>query len=179
MSNPTINRWGLNLFWYHFWYYDKNYYLSIQHDFILIKLLHIFLNFGLIFPVNIFISKYWFKKFNLIDYFNNHHLKYFRLVNFKNFISNEMEKYNERVELSNIYQSKIWILKFQHWIILNFYCFNPVKKRQLKDLQINKNFSTDTLITNFKLKLENYKRLRFIFFILMSKQVQKKHYYGF
>ena len=49
MSNPTINRWGLNLFWYKYWYTDKNYNLNTQIDAAMVYLVHTFLNFGILF----------------------------------------------------------------------------------------------------------------------------------
>jgi hypothetical protein len=59
MSNPSINRWGLNLFWYKYWFTDKNNALVIHQDNIINKLMLIYLHFGLFFTKNIFFNKYW------------------------------------------------------------------------------------------------------------------------
>lgn len=179
MSNPTVNRWGLNLFWYRFWYYDKNYYLSCQHDNAIIKLVYTFLNFGILYPVNMFIHRYWFDNLKLINYRNEHNTKYYRLMSFKNLISNEINYYKERVKIENIYQSKIWILKFQHWIVINFYCFNPIKKRQIIYNKKRKNLSFDIYLTKFPHKFENHKRLKMIFFFFLKKLAYKDVYYKF
>ena len=63
LSNPLVNRWGLNLFWYQFWFNDKNYNLSSHTKYILEEIILIFVNFEFFFSKNIFISKYWYKNF--------------------------------------------------------------------------------------------------------------------
>lgn len=179
MSNPSINRWGLNLFWYKFWFYDKNYHLSLQHDILINKLVYTFLNFGIIFPVNIFVNRYWFKNYKNSNYFNTHNTKYYRMMGFKNLISKEINYYKERIRIENVYQSKIWILKFQNWLIINFYCFNPIKKRQLQKRQLNFNFRVDTILPNLPYKFENYKRLKLILFYFFKKIKNSNYFYKF
>jgi len=179
MSNPSINRWGLNLFWYKYWYNDKNYHLSVQHDNVMSRLLYTFLNFGMTFPVNIFTHKYWVKQNNKINYFNNHNTKYYRIMNFKNFITQEISHYNERIRIEHIYQSKIWILKFQHWVILNFYCFNPIKKRQKNKNIITRKRERDSFLFKTTDNVQKIKRLRFIFFYLFCTVNKNSLYYKF
>lgn len=179
MSNPVISRWGLNLFWYRHWYTDKNYHLSLQHDDAINKLLHTFLNFGISFPVNIFIHKYWFKNYKYKNYFNEHVTKYYRIINFKNFITQEINSYNVRIRIENIYQSKIWILKFQHWILVNFYCFTPLKKRQVEAIRNNQWQFFDTFLTKSSHHFKNYKRLKFVFFFISNQLRKHFNYYKF
>lgn len=178
MSNPSINRWGLNLFWYKHWYNDTNYSLFLQHDTAFMKLLHTFLNFGIQFPTNIFVNKYWFKKIKKENYFNTHNTKYYRVIKFKNLITKELSYHNERIRITNIYQSKIWILKFQHWIILNFYCFNPVKKRQKKKI-FKSNIEVDGYSFSQSRHFETYKRIKFIFVYMFKNFFRKPVYYKF
>lgn len=180
MSNPGINRWGLNLFWYRYWYTDKNYFLSLQQDHLMNKLVHTYLNFGLFFPVNIFIHKYWYKKFSYKNYYNEHSAKYFRVMSFKNLITHEISYYNERVKIENIYQSRIWILKFQQWILINFYCFNPLKKRHIN--QANRSLKVLDLDTYAHSKKKNYfmfKRIKLMFFFFIKKKTSKTFFYNF
>ncbi len=54
MSNPSINRWGLNLFWYRYWFNDKNNALVVHQDNVVNKLLLTYLHYGLLFTKNIF-----------------------------------------------------------------------------------------------------------------------------
>lgn len=179
MSNPSINRWGLNLFWYKHWYNDVNYHLPIQHDFAINKLVYTFLNFGILFPVNIFIHKYWSNEIKNISYHNDHNTKYYRVMNFKNFITQEVSHYNERIKIENVYQSKIWILKFQHWVVINFYCFNPIKKRQQEAMRNYKNFDRDTYVTKKLQNYAHYKRLKLSLLFFLKKITKTSTYYHF
>ena len=179
MSNPSINRWGLNLFWYKFWFYDKNYHSSLQHDILINKLVYTFLNFGILFPVNIFINKYWFKNYKNNNYFNTHNTKYYRIMGFKNLISKEINYYKERIKIENVYQSKIWILKYQHWVVINFYCFNPIKKRQLENRKFKNNARLDTLLSDWSGDYSNYKRLKLILFYFFKKIKNSNYFYKF
>ena len=84
MSNPSINRWGLNLFWYRFWYNDTNNSLVIHQDNLINKLILLYMYYGLLYPQNMFINKYWYFtykiKHNILH--DNFNIKYFRLVEY-------------------------------------------------------------------------------------------------
>ena len=179
MSNPSINRWGLNLFWYKHWFTDKNYHLSVQHDLAINKLVYTFLNFGILFPVNIFLNKYWLSKSKNINYYNEHNTKYYRVMSFKNLITLETSYYNQRIKIENVYQSKIWILKFQHWVMINFYCFNPIKKRDLASRKKIKHGNSDIFLTKSEYRFENYKRMKLVFFYFVKKISRSNFYYKF
>jgi hypothetical protein len=172
MSNPNINRWGLNLFWYRYWYTDNKFSKYLNHDWILNKIVYSYLNFGITHPTNIFTNKYWWLDNLNLNHTLNHSSKYFRVMSFKNFISNEIDFYNDRLKIENVYQSKIWILKFQHWILINFYCFNPLKKKQIERstrlLRKEANAFTKTNLQKNYLK----KRIRFLFFFFWKKQTK-------
>ena len=78
MSNPSINRWGLNLFWYRFWYNDKINSLIINQDNIINKLILIYTHFGLLHNKNLFFNKYWFFNSSNIEFINqnDYNMKY-------------------------------------------------------------------------------------------------------
>jgi hypothetical protein len=179
MSNPSINRWGLNLFWYKFWFADNKYFLSSQHDFLIEKLVRTYLNFGILYPTIVFIHKYWYKRYKFQNYYNTHNTKYYRIMNFKNLITKEIEHYNERIRIENIYQSRIWILKFQNWILINFYCFNPIKKRQLNNHKLKKSLDTDVFLTKKKSNIFFYKRLKLLIFYFLKRNNDYVIYYNF
>lgn len=179
MSNPNISRWGFNLFWYKFWYYDKNYYLALQHDILINKLIYTFLNFGILFPTNIFVNKYWFRSCEYVNYFNSYNTKYYRIMGFKNLISKEMNYYKERIKIENVYQSKIWILKFHHWIVINFYSFSPLKKKRPKDKSVSHAPHLDSFLMRAPYNFENYKRLKLIFFYFFKKIKNSNYFYKF
>lgn len=179
MSNPSINRWGLNLFWYRFWYNDKINSLIIHQDDLINKLVLIYLHYGLLTPKNIYISKYWYLNFkiNYSDFYDNFNLKYFRLIEYKNRVLNEYKTYKIRTKLKNLYFSKLWILRYQSWIVINFYCFQPLTSKIKKQLTNKKdlNFYLSTKKKN-KFKISRFKT--FIFYFL-NNSLNKNFYYKF
>ena len=105
MSNPSINRWGLNLFWYNYWFNDKNNSIILHQDNLINKLILIYIHYGILTNKNIFLNKYWYN-FNLKtlkNYQDNYNLKYFRLVEYKNRVLNESKSYKIRNKIKNIY----------------------------------------------------------------------------
>ena len=178
MSNPSINRWGLNLFWYRFWYNDKTNALTINQHNLINKLILIYTHFGLLHSKNIFFNKYWF--FNsdslALTPHNDYNLKYFRLIEYKNKVLNEYKSYKIRNKMKNLYYSKIWVLRYQKWLIVNFYCFQPLTTKALK-----KNFKKKSL--NFYLDdSKNYyliNRYKFFLFYFLNLFLKNKNYYKF
>ena len=178
MSNPSINRWGLNLFWYRFWYNDKTNALVINQDNLINKLILIYTHYGLLCNKNIFFNKYWFIVNNKnFSNQNDYNLKYFKLIEYKNKIINESKIYKMRNKVKNLYFSKIWILRYQKWLIINFYCFQPLtnklkKKNLIKknlDFYLNKNIDNKFLIHRF----------RFFLFYFLNSFLKNKNYYKF
>ncbi len=180
MSNPSINRWGLNLFWYKYWFTDKNNALVIHQDNIINKLILIYLHFGLLFTKNIFLNKYWYN-INLTNKKNNQddlNLKYFRLIEYKNKILNEYKAYKIRNKIKNIYHSKIWILRFQKWLILNFYCFQPSSTKLNKKL-IRKKSLDFYLEKKSSSKKFSFYRYKFFLVYFLNKFLKNTNYYKF
>ncbi len=182
MSNPLINRWGLNLFWYNFWYTDKNLSLIYNLDFLINKLIFTYIKFGLNFEKNIFFHNYWFKfailKNKII--FEKNNIKYFRVLEHKNKITGELTRFFVRSGLKDISYSKLWILKYQNWIVITLLSFQPLKKKQyLKKRKKNlnpifeisqKNYKKNLLLFRLKLKLS---------FLLKNSFLKSNLYYFF
>lgn len=125
MSNPCINRWGLNTFWYRFWYSDNYYTFNLQQDRIFVKLLYIYFNYGIELPKSIFFNTYWYQK-NLKP---STTLSYYRFSTFKNSTLGLNSTYRFRYSITDVYPMKLWLLKYNNWIIINFYWFQPLKKK--------------------------------------------------
>jgi hypothetical protein len=180
MSSPSINRWGLNLFWYRFSFNDKNFSQNFHKDDAADNLIYLFLNYGVLHPQNLFFSKYWFKKTNKI-FFNEHTTKYYRVVNFKNLLLNINSFYYTRIKLKNIYFSKIWILKYQSWIIINFYSFQPIPQSVL--LKKKKNLYTNRELDFYAQKIKRnqlfFKRFKILYFFLLNTLLHTSKYYKF
>jgi hypothetical protein len=178
MSNPSINRWGLNLFWYRFWYNDKINALTVNQDNLINRLILIYTHYGLLHFKNIFFNKFWFSNLTNLSFNsqNNYNLKYFRLVEYKNKVLNEYRSYKIRNKLKNLYYSKIWILRYQKWLIVNFYCFQPLTSKSIK-----KNIKKKPL--NFYLNNENshfsITRYKFFLFYFLNLFLKNKNYYKF
>lgn len=134
LNNPSINRWGLNLFWYNFSYSDKNNFFLLHLDYLINKLVYLYLNYGLFSKKSIFLNKYWYfssyyrKKILLFS--KNHNLKYFRTCEYKNKLLSENSLIQLRKKQKNIYFSRIWIFQFQKWLVINFFSFKPLKKKK-------------------------------------------------
>ena len=172
MSNPSINRWGYNLFWYRNWYSEKFKSQNIQQDYIFNKLIYCYLFYGFYFPRNIFVLRYWKKKYQFFEY---QHQKtnesYFRTYDmYDEFL---LKKYKTRIrtKFHHIYYSIIWIFKYQNWIFINFYSLNPIyKKKKTKKLKkklfcANKRFQPNSLF---------FKRIFFNYYSIFK--LKKNHY---
>lgn len=179
MSNPGINRWGLNLFWYRFWYADKNNSLTIHQDDLINKLILLYIHYGLLYPQNLFMNKFWYLNNKSIrnSFYDDFNLKYFRLIEYKNRVSNEYKSYKIRTKIKNLYFSKIWILRYQNWLIINFYCFQSLTSKNNKKLNNKKdlNFYLNKKNKN-KYPIHRYKMFLFYFF---NNLINKNIYYKF
>lgn len=180
MSSPSINRWGLNLFWYRFWYTDKNISFLVTQDDIFNKLLLIYIHYGVLYNKTPFMNKYWwsFLKNFIKNYNLNYNTKYFRTIEYKNKIINETRRYKLRNKLKNLYFSKIWILRYQNWLIINFYAYQPLTKKFYKK---NK-FSKESNFYLSKIKKDNlrlYYRIKLYLFFSIYQNLLKTPYYKF
>lgn len=189
LSHPSINRWGLNLFWYSFWFSDKSKSHNIHLDFFLNKLVINYINYGLIVERELFYSKYWYNKNTLfwkkrIEFFEKNLPIYYRHIEYKNKVNDELALVKLRIKKKNAHLTKLWILKFQNWIIINMYFIQPLKKRQffLKKNNLNSSSNEVIILNNISKKI-NYKKILvrlFIFFkYLKTFQTKKINYYSF
>lgn len=176
LNNPEINRWGLNLFWYRFWFSDKVQSLNIQQDNLIDKLISIYVNYGLLHTGLLFYSKLWNSN---IGYFSNENYitKYFRNMQHKNKYFSEYKIYKIRNKIKNLYHSKLWILRYQNWLILNFYSFQPQIRKNTKNL-LNSSINLITPQT-FTFNRKYFFRLRLIFYFISSITLNCKKYYKF
>jgi len=134
LSNPSINRWGLNLFWYNYWFADKNKSFEIHQDNLINKLMYIYLNYG-IFKKN---SKYSFRfwTFSNLKSINSYLiedrervLQYLRFSQYKNKLTQETKIISFRIKRKDLHFTKFWILRFNKWLIINIYALQPLKKK--------------------------------------------------
>ncbi len=179
ISNPLINRWGLNLFWYNFWFNDKTNAMLNHQDELINKLMFLYLHYGILLSKPLFINKYWYKNYKINYNFinNNFNLKYFRIVEYKNKIINEQKAYKIRSKIKNIYFSKIWILRYQNWLIINFYCFQPLATKKNKKIKFQKD--NNFYLNNTKKNKPLIQRYKFFLLYSLNSFFNRSYYFRF
>jgi hypothetical protein len=134
MSNPCINRWGLNSFWHHYWYSDSRYAMNLQHDKIFLELIRTYLVYGSRAPSNIFWNNYWYKTGtapSVVDL-----RKFYRWVTINNTTLKMVNTYRLRIVSEELFQTRVSVLKFSSWIVLNFYWFQPDKYKNKRAAKV-------------------------------------------
>jgi hypothetical protein len=182
MSNPGINRWGLNLFWYRFWYADKNNSSVITQDDLINKLVLIYIQHGLIYNQNVYLNKYWWPMLrNIIQNFDeSFNSKYFRTVEYKNRVIDEIRFYKLRTKVKNLYLSKIWILRYQNWLVVNCNSYQPfTKKNKIKKTKTKAKPRSLYLTNQYSDKNKIYYRIKFYLFFLIKSSTTVNRYYKF
>lgn len=163
MSNPNVNRWGRNLFWRQMWTVDKNYASVLHQNKNFLKLINTFLMFGVLHPVNIFMHRRWYETVwkTAPDFFNEHVTRYYRIMYFKDAITGDDNTYFERTKIKALYDTKVWLLRYQNWIVFLYFYFQPVmgivtrkrkKKKYLKDYNAYGREMTKNLVYLRRLK---------------------------
>lgn len=182
MSHPSINRWGLNLFWYNLWYTDKHYSFWLHQDKLFTMFFSTYVNYGLMYPFNPLLHKYWYSKNIFLgpSYENTHNTKYFRTGSFKDTRVNAATLYVTRSNVQHMYVSKVWLLRYGNWFILNFYCFRPRESTLVVRLKSKKKkkYITSLIFEDH----ESYRMLQRIKFILSYYYLQRlgtKSFYSF
>lgn len=158
---------------------DKNYLNLVQQDKIITKLIFIYLNYGILFPKNIFFNKFWyFSKFNFENYQNTHNMKYYRIVNFKNRSMGIDSHYAVRSQVKNTYFTKIWIMRYQNWLIINYYCYFPKIKSKAAYF-FGKKKNIPFLLNDVKKDFLFLKRAKLLMIFFFNKNFCKDNYYIF
>jgi len=176
MSNPVTNRWGLNLFWYRWWYNDKISTLLYHQDSLIERLIYTYINYGSTHTKSTFSSKYWISRTfaQIKDYALVYMLKVTRHIEYTSKTFGDKLIRKARVKPNALYHSKIWILRFQGWLILNFYFFQPLKKIKVNKIKTSK--STGSIVNYDSMKHEivilRQKLILFYFFqTIFSKKI--------
>lgn len=184
LSHPSVNRWGLNLFWYNLWYTDKNYSFWLHQDKLFTTFFSTYINYGLLYPTNFLTHKYWYndeKKEPKNSYNQSHNLKYFRIAKYKDPLTKIYEEYTARSNVQHIYVTKIWLLRYGSWFILNFYCFRPREVSLIARIKVSNFKKTPTSISfvdNQSYKI--FKRIKFILtYYQMQQQRTPGNFYNF
>ena len=132
MGYPVITRLGINQIWYNYWFSDKDYSKNIVQDYNFKKIIKIYLTYGLTMNNNLNIKNYWYKK--KIPFTNIYKKKnYFRQFFYKNNIIGIEYYYYLRKKTQEYFSMKIWILKYNNWLVISFKWVKPLKQKSLKN----------------------------------------------
>lgn len=162
ISNPSISRWGINLFWYKYWFQDFYKQLNIQKDIIFETLVYYYIFFGFQFSHNHLKNIRWLSSKHFPkDDFKNFTLQYYREVEISNKYNYDIVLDIFRIKSSDLLHSRFWLMKFQNWIIINFYAFQPNKRNKLSV----KKFDMKTAVVTEKKKSYSFiKKFKFLTF---------------
>lgn len=158
MSNPQINRWGSSLVWYNFWYSDTNYGQQVQQDRIFNRLLETYLTYGLETPYHKFNHSYWYKKRSLTI----PTATYYRHVTVARIEIRSATRFRLRCAMTDFYRMRVWVLRYDRWLIINMYWFHPNKKKLTRKSLQNK-VEHDYVSTYQSFKSTAYRRFLTIY----------------
>ena len=127
MSNPCINRWGLNSFWHHHWYSDSRYDLNLRHDKLILELIQTYVTYGSNPNTKLFYNKFWYRSepSPVKPQLSN----YYRWLTLYSRTVDTTTTYRMRIPSEEVFQTKISVMKFNSWFIVNFYWFQPDKDK--------------------------------------------------
>ena len=145
MSNPCINRWGLNTFWHHFWFSDSRYALYLQQDKVFLDLVQVYLLYGSTLPATVFRNKFW-RKPSTRPFVSKAH-RYFRWVTLYDPSTGKDITYRLRDRSDETFQARASLVRLGSWIVLNLYWFQPDKGKNQRDKKAVKHLYTNPTIT--------------------------------
>lgn len=125
MSNPCINRWGLNTFWHNYWYSDTRYAKNLQIDAMSKLLLKTYFNHGIYNRINFFWNLRWYK--NATDLKITKPLRYYRWRKLAFKVVKAFTTYRFRVRFAERFDTKWTILKWSNFMVINVHWFRPRK----------------------------------------------------
>jgi len=176
MSNPCINRWGLNSFWHHYWYSDSTYASNLKQDKIFIDLIQTYLVYGSSTPTSFFWNSYWYKTSAAPS---QSILKdYYRWITVSNTVFQMTNTYRLRIVSEEIFQTRISILRFGAWIVVNFYWFQPDKNKKKRSLRVVSHKYTHAE-HSMKLSTAPLLKFRSLTNALVPSYLQNKNQYNF
>ena len=120
-----MNRLGLNIFWHHFWYSDTCYSSYSQQDMLLKLLIDTYITYGSRVNTQLFWNSYWFKTTRYTYSVNLQ--KYYRWASIINKLFHTVTNYRFRLTGEDLIRSRFNLLRFNSWVIINIFWFQPNK----------------------------------------------------
>lgn len=182
LNSPTVNRWGVNVFWPKMWYSDTNFASNLQQDKIFTLLLNTYLRYGLYTFKDFFFDMYWYKNQTHAKPSMNHRsfVKYFRWRQYRQDELNINSVQRFRKETIDFFHLTTWILKFGGWVVINLYWFKPHRKKKniiaiKKGKKVFADFFPHKRVTSYT----NVKRFKLLFFNSFYRNLNLQCYYKF
>lgn len=128
ISNPVVNRLGINVFWYNFWFSKHKYSYHLQKNNLVLLLLQIYLKYGLDLPKNVYTNPYWFARNSaVVD-----KTKYYRWSLFFNELNKSQTRHRFRVTAGLFYKTRLILLKYNKWVLVLTQWFEPDRRKQAR-----------------------------------------------
>ena len=148
MGNPVITRLGVQQFWHKHWYSDSNVSSNLQQDRLFENLLNLYLRYGLTLPSNLFVHEYWYGNNTRLQtlrqsYNQSKHNIFYRRYHYLNNVVGIEHSFLLRNSTPEYFPLKLWLFKYNNWVILNVTWFKPMKGKS----QIN-SFSSSASAAN-------------------------------
>lgn len=124
MSNPVINRLGKNQFWYSHFNSTNDYTNLSKLNYSIPSLVKNYLEYSSSLDQNMMFNAYWYNK-NIKSTSSS---TYFKRVYFSNSILGIEHSYQIRLTISEYFPIKVWILRYNSWLIVFSAWFKPRKK---------------------------------------------------
>lgn len=143
ISVPVMNKTGYSMYWNSMWDDKFNYSRFLKEDIYIRKFIPVLLE------DNIILN---FKYKNCLTNIDSLNYKYSMHMH------NEWNKYEVRNYVNSLnksifYTSKIWILRYQSWILIYFYIYSPSFNKLIKKVDILDNSVSDavyhTIVLNY------------------------------
>jgi hypothetical protein len=133
MGNPIITRLGKSQLWYKNWYTDRsNYSHTIKSVYTFQQLLNIYFNYGIFRHKNIFIHNFWYRtslsQKILTSFIKQNLALYFRKYFYSHNTLTIEHSYFLRLTTLEYFNLKLYVLKYNHWLIISVQWFKPIKK---------------------------------------------------
>lgn len=145
ISVPVINKTGYSMYWSSMWDDKFNYSRFLKEDIYIRKFIPILLEDNILFN---------FRHKNNLYNLNSVNVKYNMHIH-SDWNKYEIHSYINGLNKSIFYTSKIWVLRYQSWILIFFYIYSPSFNKLLKKTDILENSVSDSISHNILLNYYN------------------------
>lgn len=167
----------MNIFWNKLWHTTSQYSQFTAQDQIISYFFFLLVYYGIYNYTLFFINKYW----NLIHYKNymdnilHIFLFYYRHQILKNKYNNADIFYLIRNKRRIIYPMRLWIFRYQSWLVINWFIFQPLKLKT----KFNRKLKNINYFYFKKLMFTMIKRLNYLLIVSKVSYINKLSYYNF